>query len=117
MKITKATHYPDMLRTVIVVVLNPDDPEVVHADGSAHTEAAPPGKEGLNSWTWCHDCRYNWKKREFIWDKEQLKKEDSSGEMIDKTDADLLAEIVEILAVASTPTAPVTLTSIVGNTF
>ena len=51
-KIISATDYGN--RKVIVVCLNPDDPEAVHADGTAHTGAAPAGTDpSLKSWEWC----------------------------------------------------------------
>ena len=64
MKITKATNYG--FRTVIVVCHNPDDPEYIHGDDTAHPS------ENVNG---CTDssvlCRYNHRLQEFIWDGEE----------------------------------------------
>ena len=81
-------------RKVITVVLNPQDPESVHPDGSPHTGSPPTGTTpGLRPWEWCHDCRYNWRVQEFVWTGDQLYTQTKSGRRRSKTDAELIAEI------------------------
>ena len=81
-------------RKVIRVCMNPDQPESVHVDGKAHvgipTVGTPPG---LKPWEWCHDCRYNWDVREFVWTGDELRTHGKTGKIRPKTDAELLAEI------------------------
>ena len=92
MKIIKAMDYG--FRKVIVVCLNPEDPEAVHGDGSPHTGAAPVGTDpSLRSWEWCHDCRYNWQVREYVWTGDKLYTAQEDGQRRKKTDVELLAEI------------------------
>ena len=82
-KILTATDYGSS--KVVRVVMNPDDPQWIHADGSAapddHTgDGAESGK------TVCSDCRSNWVIRELVW----------RGKAI--TDQALLAEVKVALA-------------------
>lgn len=72
MKIIQATDYGS--RKVVRVIMNGNDPEAVHADGSAH-EGRAINPEAVvrvrnywaefgrqpTSWEWCPACRYNWK--------------------------------------------------------
>jgi|TARA_Y100000296_G_scaffold73413_1_gene90889 hypothetical protein len=65
-------------RKVIRAVVNPDDSEWVHADGSDspsdHTgNTADPDK----SKTVCHDCTRNWVIREFVFEGADLNKTDA----------------------------------------
>lgn len=64
MRIIKATNYG--FRTVITVCHNPDDPEYVHSDDSAHPLANVNGcipDEGQPD-----VCTYNHRLQEFLWD-------------------------------------------------
>ena len=89
-------------RKVIRVVLNPNDPESVHADGTAHQGAAPAAtvtafkaQNGRTprAWEWCHECRYNWQEIEFIWDGDEMYHHAPDGTRTLKTDDQLVAEI------------------------
>ena len=66
-KITKANHYPDIERTVITVVLNPDDPESVHDLGTKDAKGRTIKHSRKGTYRTCHGCRYNHQVREFIW--------------------------------------------------
>ena len=91
-KIVHAANYG--FRKVIRVCMNPNDPESVHADGTPHTGSPPLGTlPGLKPWEWCHDCRYNWDVREFVWTGDELTTYGKTGKRRAKTDAELLAEI------------------------
>lgn len=76
MKIISAADYG--YRKVVRVLVNPDDPEAIHADGSPHTGDPTTDRDIARvaafrtefgreptSWEWCEDCRYNWDVREF----------------------------------------------------
>ena len=94
MRILRATHYPHVPRTVIVVCENPEDPESIHPDGSPHSGSPPPATDlSLSPWEWCHDCTYNWRVREFLWTGHELYTTSSSGKRRLKTNAELLKEI------------------------
>ena len=111
MKIIKATDYG--YRKVIVVVLNSDEPEAVHGDGTAHTGAPPMGTDlSLKPWEWCHDCRYNWQLREFLWTGDELYTRRKDGTRRVKTDAELVSEIKTAL---QPPTPATTLAALVGR--
>jgi len=64
LKCIKATNYG--FRTVIVVCHNPDDPEYLHDDSTAHpsenVSGCPADESGDNL------CHYNHRLQEFIWD-------------------------------------------------
>ena len=114
MKIIKAKDYG--YRVVAVVVLNPDDPDSVHADGSPHTDAPPAGTPAdARPFEWCTTCFYNWQEQEFTWDGDALFKEDGTR----KNEGDLLAEISVKLNnpdPRETPPEPQTLLGIEGMT-
>ena len=75
MKIIETKDYPNIPRRVIRVVLNPDDPKWVHADGSAHFSPVPttgPESDAISAFRsefarepepgeWCKQCRLNWR--------------------------------------------------------
>ncbi len=91
-------------RKVIRVCLNPEDPESVHPDGASHTGATPAGTPpGLGPWEWCHDCRYNWVVREFVWNGEELYTTSTAGSRRLKTNAELLDEIKSAIHPTPTP--------------
>ena len=70
-KITNANHYPDIERTVITVVLNPDDPESVHDLGTRDGKGRTIKHSRKGTYRTCHGCRYNHQVREFIWTREE----------------------------------------------
>ena len=91
-KIISASSYG--FRTAIKVVMNPDDPEAVHEDGTPHSGQPPTGTDpNLRSWEWCHDCRYNWQVREFVWTGDELYTRQEDGSRVVKTNDELVAEI------------------------
>ena len=90
-------------RKVIRVCMDPDAPESVHDDGNAHTGNPPPGTApGLKPWEWCHDCRYNWDGREFLWTDAELYITPGGGSRRLKTNQELLDEITFRLLPAAT---------------
>lgn len=102
MKIISAISYG--FRTVIRVVTNPGDPESVHDDGSPHSGDPPEDvAPGLRPWEWCHECRYNWDVREFIWDRDDQYFVTASGNRVLKGQAQLLVELKERLTSVSAP--------------
>lgn len=83
MKIVSTVDYG--YRKVVRVVMNPDDPETIHPDGSLHTDAPRTGKDRARvlayqaefgrapaSWEWCPDCHYNWDVREYTFTNTEL---------------------------------------------
>lgn len=90
MKIVKATDYG--FRKIIRVLLNPDDPQFLHRDGSPHppenTEGCPlernlvTGQEIVGK----PGCYLNWKVREFVFDDPKLTWE----QCMDKVKAELV---------------------------
>lgn len=74
-KVLRDNIYPDINRRVVRVVLNPEAPKWVHADGSA-APVTHTGDTSETGKTLCHECRYNWQEREFIWDGADAKKPD-----------------------------------------
>ena len=106
-KIINATDYG--FRKVIRVCLNPDDPEWVHDDGTAHPAANVNGCDGVGNTYYCH---YNWKVQEFVWTGEELYTRDTAGGRLPKTDAQLLAEISVQIPQA---TAASEITQLVGS--
>ena len=109
-KIISATDYGN--RKVIVVCLNPDDPEAVHAGGTAHTGAAPAGTDpSLKSWEWCQDCTYNWRIIQVVWTGQELYKPAGDGSLVLKADTDLLNEIGTQLPVSQ---SSATISALVG---
>jgi hypothetical protein len=118
-KIIKATDYG--YRKVMQVALNPDDPEWVHIVGEQVRDAngigvlaadnstpvlitsatVPDGETGRT----CHNCRYNWNVREFVWTGDAELKKVVDGVVVNKTDDDLANEVTAALAAASTTTA------------
>lgn len=109
-KIIRAMDYG--YRKVIVVCLNPDDPEAVHSDGTTHTGAPPAGTDpALKPWEWCQDCTYNWQLLEFVWTDKELYKRSSSGSRILKSGTDLLNELKSRLPA---PQSPETIFTLVG---
>lgn len=60
----------------------------------------------------CHNCRYNWQTREFIWEGRRLYKQGPDGKLVMgpngqpvlKTSDDLAAEIKAAVAVSAPPT-------------
>lgn len=116
MRIIKATNYGT--RTVIRVVLNPNDPEWVHTPGEpvrdrngfpmldgagefllVSTPDVAPGETGET----CHNCHYNWTVRETIFDGAEQDVEEEGGEFRRKTDEEFIAEVVARLLVAPLP--------------
>ena len=100
MKIIQAKDYG--FRKVIRVLLNPEDPEdpeSLHSDGQPHAVPAPKGTpKSLKPWEWCHDYRYNWQVKEYVWTgEEELYILDESGGTRLKTNDDLIEEIKESL--------------------
>ena len=95
MKVIKATDYG--FRKVIVVALNDTEDECIHPDGS-HVCVDVEGKEiaipeGKQCWEVCHQCRYNWRTREFIFQGNKLFYMDNEGYQHEKTDEMMLEEI------------------------
>ena len=91
-KILSAKDY--RYRKVVTVVMNPDESESVHLDGSPHTGSPSVGTPpGLRPWEWCHDCRYNCRVQEIVWTGDQLYTQTKTGSRRSKTDAELLAEL------------------------
>lgn len=109
-KIIKATDYG--YRKVIVVCLNPDEPESVHADGAPHTGGPPLGADpNLRPWEWCKECRYNWRVQEFIFDlADQSVSEGADARRM--TDQELLAIVRTRLASPPSPETIPSLTSL-----
>ena len=64
MKVIKADNYG--YRTVVVVCHNPDDPEYLHSDGSAHPISNIHGCP--NDVAGGRLCTYNHRLQDFIWD-------------------------------------------------
>ncbi len=107
-KVLTAKDYEN--RKVIWVCMNPDDPEQVHEDGSAHSRTAPIGTdENLRPWEWCGDCVYNWDVREFVWTGDQMYKRSIDNRRILKSNKDLQNEIDAEL---SGPVVPHTITAL-----
>lgn len=112
-KILKASDYG--FRKVIVVVLNPDDPQWVHTDGSVHpvsskincVPVATPGVDSLGKPldSYYGICTYNWKEREFIWTGDEMYKLNAEGQQVEKTASDLTKEIEGALTPAPVATA------------
>jgi len=85
-------------RRVITVTTNPSDQEAVHVASngtkSNHSGAKPAGTPAdLATWEWCPSCVYNWNTQEFVWTGDEMKKKNSSGNLVAKTDADYEAEV------------------------
>ena len=100
MKIIKATNYG--FRTVVKVLLNPDAPEAIHADGSPHTGKPTTAVTAAffgefdrppRSWEWCHKCTYNWQITEIQWDGDEQYNITEDGSKTLKTSDQLIAEI------------------------
>lgn len=91
MKILSAKHYPNIQRTVVRVVENPDDPKWVHPDGTP----APEGHTGNTSeeGTICEDCRSNWRIQEHLWTGEELQFINERGVRQDKSHHQILDEL------------------------
>ncbi len=106
MKILKATNYG--FRTVIQVLLNPDDSEWVHVVGSQIRDAAghcvvdgrgepvlitdvavPMGEPGDT----CHNCRYNHRVKEIIFDGDGQFYTNADGQWVRKTEGMFLEEL------------------------
>lgn len=101
-KILTAKDYHD--RILIRVCLNPNDPEVVHADSNPHTGQAPAGTpSSLKPWEWCEECRYNWDVREFTWTGPERYTTTKTSKVRLKTNAELLAEVKAELEEAPPP--------------
>jgi len=101
-------------RVVVRVTTNPDDLEWVHVVGEPVMDAtgqptakkvakATPDHAKSETGETCHNCRYNWNVREFVWTGDQLLKEDADGKSVRKTDAELMTEVTERLVIAPTP--------------
>lgn len=116
MEIIKATNYG--FRTVLLVLMNPGEPEWIHRVGSplrddvgaiVHDDAGkvavvpPPPADHVFDGTVCHNCRYNWVVRELIFD---------GAEFADKS-AD---ELWELVCVACRPApSPEEVVGLVGR--
>lgn len=95
MKVVKATRYG--FRTVIVVCHNPDEPEYVHSDGSAHPSLNVNGcASGAGE---SHVCTSNHRFQEFVWD--GAAQYDDDGILI--TPESLWAEICDKCVAPSDP--------------
>ena len=104
-KVLSVKSYPHIPRMVATVVLNPQEPESVHADGKPHVGNPPPDtKPGLRPWEWCHLCRYNWQIIEKVW----------TGPEVPRSNDQLYAELQAHVAAAQ-PTM-VTITALEGKT-
>ena len=125
MKIIKATNYG--FRTVLVVCINPEDPEWVHRVGeplrdefgqdlfddsgemlTIQATDEPCAETGET----CHNCRQNWQRVEVIFDGEEQGETDAEGVLQRHSDADfaLLA-----FARAKASSEPETLSGLVGT--
>jgi len=120
MKVIKATEYSDIARTALRVCSNPDDPEWVHivgeqrlgADGVLMTadDGSPVLITSANiesdcTEETCHNCRYNWKVREFIFDGNARFYINDSGQTVAKTIAQYVDDIKQVLADESSSSA------------
>lgn len=105
-KILTAKTYPEIPRMVVTVVLNPDEPEALHADGKAHTGSPPVGTPaGLKSWEWCPNCRYNWQVVEKVWTGAELLNPDKTPKTNDQLIAELQNHVAKALPTVTTLTA------------
>jgi len=116
MKIIKATEYQELLRTAIRVCFNPDDPEWVHIIGEPRRDAdglvmtaeddsfiliTSADIESDCTGETCHNCRYNWKVQEFIFDGNDRFYTDDTGQMVPKAIAQYVDDIKQGLATES----------------
>lgn len=124
MRIIKATNYG--VRTVIQVVLNPEDPEWVHVFGlpwrdgngeithDSHGEVVlvtSPVVDPEETGESCFNCRYNWIVREVIFDGDAQFIEPPGEELRRRTDAEFALLVFEELAV---PVLPEPMAALVG---
>lgn len=115
MKILSANEYKGsdgFHRKVLKVVINPDDPEFIHADNSNHptSEGGPNGCPHTLDADGKEDngvpgCTYNWQVHEHIWDGDEMHVVNGDGGKKLKTNSQLIAECkasIEVEAVTTT---------------
>jgi hypothetical protein len=98
MKILSAKHYPNIPRTAINVVENPDDPEFVHLDSSSHpaenVNGCPHSRNGDGKEiTTVPGCRVNWRTTEYMWSGDELYNIADDGTKTAKSEAEILVEL------------------------
>jgi len=120
MKVIKATEYPEIFRTVLRVCFNPDDPEWVHKIGKQRKDIdgelmvmedespmfitssdIEPDCTGET----CHNCKYNWEVREFVFDGKSRFYNDE-GQTVAKTVLQYIEDIKKILDNEVTSSSP-----------
>lgn len=111
-RVLKATDYGH--RIAITVVLNPQDPRYVHADGTAHppenVDGCPHSRDpltGLENQD-VPGCRSNWQVVQYTWDGPDTFYTDAQGQRRRKTNSILKKELKARIA-AEQPQTPRTL--------